>query len=650
MISWQRRAEGMSTRLGVVAIVFFFGLPLFLGLGRIDLRNDEAIYSYAVDSILESGEWLTPHLSPDTSRFGDPHDRAANPFLEKPPLKAWLVAAPIKAGILPHDELGLRFWDALFGTLAFVYLFLIGRRLVDSILGYGAVFLLFIQWGIVFRHGFRANVMEAALVLAYCGGIYHFLIWSESEGRSERWKHILSFSGWLTLGFMTKFVAVVFLPMVAGVAALLVRDWRQRLWNDRVPWLAGACVVMGLSLPWFVYEHFLFGEAFWREIFGRHVYERMVDSLDPVHVQPWAYYLTGIYREMRVADAHFWLVAGVLLWVGDTIRRRWPGGILVLVWLFLPIALLSSSVSKLFHYAFPFLPAAALMAAYPLSLMIRMVRGLPTGFGRLDAFALRVSEGPGRDRVARFLGHRGTRAALSLIAVAAVAMALATLVSGQLELTAFGVSLLHNSSVVRPLMIAALCLVPLASRSYTAAMPVLAVIAFLFPAQRYGTTFERALTIDSPMRGVRDCVVEQFGEMRLGESPGESRLYVHMPPGAGLTHNYYYYFRRLDVWERPELLEDQLLKARLFVEGQQAPTIILEPDYLDFVARLDALEPTGNSRVLPPALMLGVGHDGMTEALILLPGPFATCAEEGLLHGGIRYYPRRPAGLATGPG
>ena len=36
-------------------------------------------------------------------------------FLEKPPLKFWIVAAPIRAGLLPHDEFGLRFWDAVFG-------------------------------------------------------------------------------------------------------------------------------------------------------------------------------------------------------------------------------------------------------------------------------------------------------------------------------------------------------------------------------------------------------------------------------------------------------------------------------------------------------------------------------------------------------
>ena len=81
---------------------------MFNGLGRIDLENDESIYSYAVDSILETGDWPNPRSSPGPSSI----------FLEKPPLKFWIVAVPIRLGLLPHDEFGLRFWDAVFGSLA----------------------------------------------------------------------------------------------------------------------------------------------------------------------------------------------------------------------------------------------------------------------------------------------------------------------------------------------------------------------------------------------------------------------------------------------------------------------------------------------------------------------------------------------------
>ena len=103
--------EGLTSRLWLALVILAFCAPLFIGLGRTDLENDEAIYSYAVDSILARGDWLDPLLSPSDQTV----------FLEKPPLKFWIVAAPIAAGLLPHDEAGMRVWDALFGALAFIY-------------------------------------------------------------------------------------------------------------------------------------------------------------------------------------------------------------------------------------------------------------------------------------------------------------------------------------------------------------------------------------------------------------------------------------------------------------------------------------------------------------------------------------------------
>src|SRR5687768_7786551 len=86
--------------VALIVVVCWFGLPLFIELGEWDLQSDEAIYSYAVDRMLETGDWLTPR----GIRFD-------TPFLEKPPLKLWLVAGAIRAGLLPQDEYGFRFFD-----------------------------------------------------------------------------------------------------------------------------------------------------------------------------------------------------------------------------------------------------------------------------------------------------------------------------------------------------------------------------------------------------------------------------------------------------------------------------------------------------------------------------------------------------------
>src|SRR5262245_64481084 len=98
----------IARRLWPALVVMLFWLPLYYGLGSHQLLGDEAGHSFSVDRILEIGDWLVPKSSP----YPD------GPFLEKPPLKFWLVAAGIKAG-LPWNEFGLRFWDPLFAGIAF---------------------------------------------------------------------------------------------------------------------------------------------------------------------------------------------------------------------------------------------------------------------------------------------------------------------------------------------------------------------------------------------------------------------------------------------------------------------------------------------------------------------------------------------------
>lgn len=184
-----------SRFLWPILVIVLFCVPLFVGLGRSDAENDEAIYSYATESILETGDWLNPRVSPWRDVV----------FLEKPPLKFWIVALPIKVGALPNNDFGLRFWDALFGSIAFLYVFALGRRMAGPFCGVMSVMVLFTVRSLIFVHGLRGNNMEAALVLAYCGGVYHYLRWWEGQPTQSR-PHAVAVGLYFVLGFMTKFV------------------------------------------------------------------------------------------------------------------------------------------------------------------------------------------------------------------------------------------------------------------------------------------------------------------------------------------------------------------------------------------------------------------------------------------------------------
>ena len=56
------------SRPWLALVVVLFCLPLFVGLGSLDLENDEAIYSFAVDRILEIGDWLAAQEQPERRR------------------------------------------------------------------------------------------------------------------------------------------------------------------------------------------------------------------------------------------------------------------------------------------------------------------------------------------------------------------------------------------------------------------------------------------------------------------------------------------------------------------------------------------------------------------------------------------------------
>ena len=342
--------------VGLALVLLLFARPLFFSLGNFDLENDEAIYSHAVLSITEEGAWLSPWSSPGTG-----------PFLEKPPLKLWLVALGMLAG-LPEDELGLRFFDPLLGTFAFLYLYALAYRAGGWLAGVGAVGTLFLFEPLLFEHGLRANTMDAALVLAYCGGAWHCLASMRAAAGSRASRgHLLAATLFFTFGFLVKFVAALFLPMVAGAALLLHRQARPRLRQDFWPLVAAAAVFLALAAPWFLYQHLREGVFFWRVILGQHVVERFTHHLDPHHLHPFSYYFVLIGRDLAEAGTLVAVLLGLGLWLYASRRDRSFFGLWVGLWAFLPLFAISFGTSKLIHYTYPFLPPLGLFAGFALA-------------------------------------------------------------------------------------------------------------------------------------------------------------------------------------------------------------------------------------------------------------------------------------------
>ena len=584
--------EGLSRPIWLAVIAVAFALPLFVGLGARDLENDEAIYSYAVDSVIQSGDWLNPILSPFESTR----------FLEKPPLKFWIVGAPIAAGLMPHDERGFRVWDALFGGLAFLYVFAVGRRLAGPVCGLVAVFVLFIYHPLLFEHGLRDNAMEGPLFLSYCGGVYHYLAWVSVDDRRRGTLHVTAVMLYFVLGFMTKFIASVFLPVVLAAAALSDRAARQKSIAGWRLWAVMAVASIVLIAPWFVYQYQNEGMGLFRVMFGEHVYTRFTGALDPGHLHPWNFYYLTLFRQLGYSGTGWLAIIGCILLIVNAARHPSLDKLTVIYWFVIPVALISIGTSKLHHYLYPFLPPVALAAGYGPAWVLSTTRG----------YVDRTMEAIDRRWIAPRRWTLGVGRVLLALAIIAVFTGVLTLALGRIDVEVGGVTVFRNSSVERPLMIA-LVLGALAGRGVSAARMLLPAILLMavVPVGEYRKILEELPREHHPVRTTAQCLEGvRAAELAAGRTaPG-----IYAIGGARwFLHSYFYYLHKVGGWEEPKEPDDRALDRALDEPGRQRPIMIGDVEY-------------GQLRLRRGEAVQGVPALRLRDVFLLMPGPYGVCA------------------------
>jgi 4-amino-4-deoxy-L-arabinose transferase-like glycosyltransferase len=598
-------------RVGGILVLAFFGLPLFIGLGEEDLRNDEAIYSYSVDRMLETGDWLTPRAIPFDG-----------PFLEKPPLKVWIAAGLIRSGLVPSDERGLRFADALFGAIAFLYVYALGHLLAGPICGGVAVLVLFTFGQLVFVHGVRSNNMEAGLLLAYAGAMYHFARWDALTTSPRKTAHALAVGAYFAFGFMMKFVAVLFLPLIcAGALMWRSRDSRPRLSELWRAWLAPAVLAVALCAPWFVAASLEHGRLVWNVMFGDHVFTRFTGALDPAHLAPWTAYLEWIWGDLVQARTAWLVVAGGLLlsaraWIG----RPWLAR-LFLLWFVVPIALMSMGSSKLPHYAFPYLPPLALAAGYAVALVVGAITG-PIGAFDFRRIGVTMPKGI---RIPRALAM--VRGALVVVAVMAFVVALWTVLDGRLMWN-FGAGLrLSNASVERPLVLGAFLLwlgaAPLSRLHTWVVVPLMVLL--IVPA--YEGVVDRFRRPNRPLSTLRACAVEV--QRTSANAAGHS---VYNAASRNTSHPFFYYLRSIGPMTFAEAPSEQEIRRRLVDREDESPMIVSRDGFTTMMVALRPRRSPELARVSwddEPIDSRQTAVSGVTDRdghlIVVLPGPYQAC-------------------------
>ena len=324
-------------------------LVLAAGLGLRDpWPADEPRFALIAREIVESGNWLLPHVGGVL-------------YPDKPPLFFWLVAA----FYLLSDS--IRVAILLPGVLAGIGVLLmvtdLGRRLWGPKTGIfcGATLLATIQFPLQMKMGQIDGLLCLWTTLGFYGFCRHLLL-----GPDWRWWAIGGVAA--GLGVITK--GVGFLPYLVVIPYLFAArcGWSvPRISRRDRRWLFAPVMTMIVVAAWLVPMLFVTGSdsepalaAYRENILFRQTVTRYADAWG--HIRPPWYLVTNAASWLWMPVMLFlpWLVPA---WARD-LKLRDARVLLPLAWVVLVLMFFSLSDGKRSLYIFPALPAVALVTGY----------------------------------------------------------------------------------------------------------------------------------------------------------------------------------------------------------------------------------------------------------------------------------------------
>ncbi|HTV62212.1 MAG TPA: glycosyltransferase family 39 protein [Verrucomicrobiae bacterium] len=334
--------KGVLQRWGLPFLTLF---TFFCLLGSRALNEpDEGRYAEIAREMLETGNWLVPHL------WYLPH-------LDKPPLTYWLVAASMD--LFGRNEWAVRLPLALAGISGVWAAFRLGNSMGGRRVGTWSALIL--QSSLLYFVMARMLTTDIFLTQFIAWAIYFFwrswlaLKNQESAGREFLPWHL---AGWVAvaLAFLVKGPIALAIPMVAFAVLMIVR-WRgiQRRKLLIAGWLGGLALFFVLVAPWFL-------EVFRREPGSAHYM---------ILGQAAGHFLGTTIKNRTGSPFYFFgiLAVGLLPWtilLGLLWRRSESARderLLLNTWAVFTFVLFSCSHAKLPAYILPIFPALAVLIA-----------------------------------------------------------------------------------------------------------------------------------------------------------------------------------------------------------------------------------------------------------------------------------------------
>lgn len=335
----------------VAAVVVLSYFVIFLKLDSFHMRWwDESMFAVNTYEMIQNGKFFSAYF-----------DNLPDIYNTKPPLTNWCQIVFIK--LLGYNELAIRLPSAIAAGLTVIVLFVFITKKTSVVWAWASALILLTSSGFINFHTARTGDSDSLLTL--------FLLLSNLSMINyilrEKEKDIFIFFIFISLAFATKaFAALLFIP-----AYFIILLHRKKLKQFIVNWsfLAGACFFLFLSVGLFLLRE-LDTPGFLNQTFFRDACRifRVIED----HTESTLFYFDNLFK----SRFSMWAVlfsGGVFLafFSKSQIEKKMMLCIQVLVFVYFVIITLS--ITKLEWYDMPLFPYLAMLAGYPIFLLVQNV-------------------------------------------------------------------------------------------------------------------------------------------------------------------------------------------------------------------------------------------------------------------------------------
>jgi 4-amino-4-deoxy-L-arabinose transferase-like glycosyltransferase len=311
----------------VLAGIAILYLSLLSAVGIFD--PEEGRHVSIATAMLRTGDLVVPQLQ-------------GFPYLEKPPLAYWLIAASFRA--FGRGEFAARLPVAILGLAGIGAVLALGRAVLGATAGWlsAGVLALTIQWFVQARYMTTDMVLSAWITMALAA--FYFAFHAKRRGA------YLVFFLAMAMATLAKGIIGVVLP--CGVVAIFVAWTRQwRVLREMRPVL-GALLFLAIVVPWFVLVERRIPEFLHYFVVDQHIARFLGQAGE--HPAPLWFFIPVIAFGFFPWIVHLPAAASSLRARADFSAYLWS-------WFAVIFLFFSASKEKLMGYVLPAYPALALL-------------------------------------------------------------------------------------------------------------------------------------------------------------------------------------------------------------------------------------------------------------------------------------------------